>query len=148
MIIENIKMAFRNFVTNKLRTFLSLLGIIIGVSSVILITTLGNSATADIQNEISGAGMDLVMVYGGWGGARSQQLFTAGLGRTLEEKLPSIVSSTPCWRNRSRPRAPGRRINTASPASPPPMPRCSASPPRRGGSSPKRTRCGAIPGWF
>ena len=92
---ENIKLALKNFVTNKMRTLLSLLGIMIGVSSVILITTLGNSATSNIKSEIASGGMDLIMVYGGWGNARSRSVFHPGLGEELTEALPSISASTP-----------------------------------------------------
>ena len=41
--------ALQNFRQNKTRTFLSLLGVIIGVASVILITTLGQSATENVK---------------------------------------------------------------------------------------------------
>ncbi len=95
MFTENIKLALKNFITNKMRTILSLLGIMIGVSSVILITTLGNSATAKIKTEIASGGMDLIMVYGGWGNARSQKAFHPGLGDELVELIPEISAATP-----------------------------------------------------
>lgn len=40
-IIELIKLAFKNILSFKLRSFLTMLGIIIGVSSVILISSIG-----------------------------------------------------------------------------------------------------------
>ncbi|MBI9107422.1 MAG: ABC transporter permease [Spirochaetales bacterium] len=95
MFIENIKLSLKNFITNKMRTLLSLLGIMIGVSSVILITTLGNSATSNIKNEIASGGMDLIMIYGGWGNARSQKVFHSGLGEELDDMLDTIIASTP-----------------------------------------------------
>lgn len=94
MFLENVRMAFRNFVSNKLRTCLSLLGIVIGVSSVILITTLGKSATADIQGEISGSGMDVIMLYGGWGKARSKKLFQPELSSRLCEEIDGLKHAT------------------------------------------------------
>ena len=45
--------ALQNFRQNKTRTFLSLLGVIIGVASVILITTLGQSATENVKKSIN-----------------------------------------------------------------------------------------------
>ncbi len=92
---ENIKLALKNFITNKMRTLLSLLGIMIGVSSVILITTLGNSATSNIKDEIASGGMDLIMIYGGWGNARSRAVFHPGLGEELTETIPGVIDSTP-----------------------------------------------------
>ena len=56
MLFENIRLAFRSFATNKLRAFLSILGIVIGVASVIAITTLGRSATLSVQTEIARTG--------------------------------------------------------------------------------------------
>ncbi len=94
---ENIKLALKNFITNKMRTLLSLLGIMIGVSSVIMITTLGNSATSNIQDEIASGGMDLIMIYGGWGSARSKEVFHPGLGEEIVETLPGVVDSTPTF---------------------------------------------------
>lgn len=40
-LIESIKSAFRSVLSNKMRTFLTMLGIIIGISSVIMITSIG-----------------------------------------------------------------------------------------------------------
>ena len=48
--------ALQNFRLNKTRTFLSLLGVIIGVASVILITTLGQSATANVKKSFGSSG--------------------------------------------------------------------------------------------
>ena len=95
MFLENIKLALLNFVTHKTRAVLSLLGIVIGVSSVILITTLSKSATANIEADIKALGMDLVSIYGGWGSPRSKKAFAANLGKQLEEELPGITASTP-----------------------------------------------------
>ena len=58
--------ALRNFKSNKTRTFLSLLGIIIGVASVIMVTTIGQSAVGDVKRSMGFAGLDLVMVQPGW----------------------------------------------------------------------------------
>ncbi|MDC7124324.1 MAG: ABC transporter permease [Spirochaetales bacterium] len=92
---ENIRLALKNLITNKMRTLLSLLGIMIGVSSVILITTLGSSAALNIKKEIASSGMDLIMIYGGWGNARSREIFHPGLGEELAESLPGVIDSTP-----------------------------------------------------
>lgn len=95
MFFENVKMALSSFLTNKLRTLLSLLGIVIGVSSVIIITTLGSSATADIKEEIAGAGLNMITVYGGWGSDEDAKQFTVDLAKELEENIQGVLSSTP-----------------------------------------------------
>ena len=58
--------AFRNFSRAKTRTFLSLLGVIIGVASVIIITSLGESSTRKIRDEFGSTGLDLVSISSGF----------------------------------------------------------------------------------
>ena len=60
MIWENTKLAFKAMFANKMRTVLSLLGIIIGVASVVAILTLGSSATGSITESINEGGLDTV----------------------------------------------------------------------------------------
>ncbi len=62
---ENFKLALQNFTHSKLRTALSALGIIIGVMSVIAITTLGGSATRSIKDSVVGAGLNSITVMVG-----------------------------------------------------------------------------------
>ena len=64
--LEDFKNAFKNFKSNKTRTFLSLLGVIIGVASVIVITSLGSSTTKKIQDTFGSAGLDVVSVSAGF----------------------------------------------------------------------------------
>lgn len=64
--IDDLIFALRNFRRNKIRSFLSLLGIIIGVASVIVITSLSQSATKTVEDSFSSAGLDLVQISGGF----------------------------------------------------------------------------------
>ena len=63
--------ALQNFRQNKTRTFLSLLGVIIGVASVILITTLGQSATENVKKSFGSSGLDIIKVSSGFMNRRS-----------------------------------------------------------------------------
>lgn len=63
---EDLQYAIKGFKHNKIRTFLSLLGVIIGVTSVIIITTIGQSATANIKNSFGSLGLDLIQVNSGY----------------------------------------------------------------------------------
>lgn len=63
--IEDFIDSLRNFSRNKTRTVLSLLGVIIGVASVIVITSMGASTTRQIQNMFSSSGLDMVSVRAG-----------------------------------------------------------------------------------
>lgn len=60
---ECIRLAFRNIGVNKLRSFLTMLGIIIGISSVITITTIGNSLKETISHTMSDLG-GTNLIYG------------------------------------------------------------------------------------
>ena len=64
--LEDLINAFKNFKSNKTRTFLSLLGVIIGVASVIVITSLGSSSTKQVQDTFGTAGLDVVNVSTGF----------------------------------------------------------------------------------
>lgn len=58
--------ALQNFTRNKVRTFLSLLGVIIGVASVIVITSMGASSTNKIKATFGNSGLDVVTLSKGW----------------------------------------------------------------------------------
>ena len=53
---ECMKSAFRNVFSNKMRTLLTMLGIIIGISSVIAIVSIGNGSQAAIEKEFESFG--------------------------------------------------------------------------------------------
>ena len=60
-----IKVAFKSIVKNKMRTLLTMLGIIIGVGAVIVMVAIGKGAEQRIQNQISSMGTNLIMIYPG-----------------------------------------------------------------------------------
>lgn len=63
---ENIKLALTAIRTNKMRSFLTMLGIIIGISSVIAITSIGDSAKAMVNKEFESFGKTNFVVYINW----------------------------------------------------------------------------------
>ena len=62
---EDIINAIQSFLTNKTRSILSLLGVVIGVAAVIMVTAIGESASADVKSTISQSGLDMVNIRGG-----------------------------------------------------------------------------------
>jgi len=60
---EYLKMAVANIKANKVRSFLTMLGIIIGISSVILIISLGNGAKNVVTDEMSGIAAGQIALY-------------------------------------------------------------------------------------
>jgi putative ABC transport system permease protein len=74
--------AWVGIITHKLRSFLTILGIVIGVAAVIALMSIGRGATADILARIEGIGSDLITITPGAGffmGVRS----AAGSVQTL-----------------------------------------------------------------
>ena len=61
MFAESVKMAIDGMITNKMRTFLTLLGIIIGVAAVIAMISLGMGVKAQIKENISSLGSNLLI---------------------------------------------------------------------------------------
>lgn len=89
MIWENIKLAFSSMKVNKMRTLLSLLGIIIGVGAVVAILTLGNSATASISSSISAGGLEMVSIFPA-SGQKSSETFDEQFCETLKSSVDGI----------------------------------------------------------
>lgn len=64
--IEDFIDALRSFSRSKTRTVLSLLGVIIGVASVIVITSIGKSSTKQIEDTFGSSGLDVVSISSGY----------------------------------------------------------------------------------
>ena len=59
------KIAFRALINNKMRAFLTMLGIIIGVASVITMIAIGQGSKVSIQKQISEMGSNIIMIHPG-----------------------------------------------------------------------------------
>lgn len=99
------KTAVARLLTHKLRSFLTILGIVIGVMSIVLIVSIGNGAEKLILNEISGLGAETIVIRPGQEPEGPSDfgdtLFTDSLtNRDLEllkrkSNVPDLVSLTP-----------------------------------------------------
>ncbi len=65
MIWETVRLALFSVKRNALRSFLTLLGIVIGVAAVIAMLTIGNGTTEKVKADISKLGSNLLVVYSG-----------------------------------------------------------------------------------
>ena len=63
MFFENIKEAIISILSNKMRSLLTMLGIIIGISSVIIITTIGGSIQSTLTATMNSLGGNTVSGY-------------------------------------------------------------------------------------
>lgn len=62
MVIQSVKMAWHAVTVNKLRTFLTMLGIIIGVAALIVLVSIAGGAASSVTEEISGMGSSFLTV--------------------------------------------------------------------------------------
>lgn len=102
---ESILMAWESIIASKLRSLLTMLGIIIGVASVIALMSIGYGVREDIESNISSLGSNLITVQPGTSrkpGVRA----AAGSMETLTYKdylavrnLPNIANSSPMVRS-------------------------------------------------
>src|SRR5437867_9725885 len=106
-----IRVAFRALVRNKMRAILTMLGIIIGVSAVIAMVSIGQGAQASVQAQIESIGTNLLFVSAGAqnvGGVRSGAGDSGTNTLTVEDldaikrEVPSVSMFTPTVNSRSQ----------------------------------------------
>ena len=88
MFLENLKLAFNSMFTNKMRTFLSLLGIVIGVGSVVTIMNLGESVKRSITDSMNIGGVDEITVIP----MGSNSVFSEEFACTFQDNVYGIES--------------------------------------------------------
>ncbi len=62
MMIQSLKMAWNAVCSNKMRTFLTMLGIIIGVIALVVLVSIADGATSSVTDQISGMGSNYLTV--------------------------------------------------------------------------------------
>ena len=62
MLLESIKMSWENIIHNKLRSFLTMLGIMIGVASIIALITIVQGATNSISDQVNSLGVNKISI--------------------------------------------------------------------------------------
>lgn len=62
MFFESIRMSWENIITNKLRSFLTMLGIVIGVAAIIALITIVQGATSSITDQVTSLGANKVTI--------------------------------------------------------------------------------------
>ncbi len=91
MLFENIRLAFSSMAASKLRTLLSLLGIVIGVASVVAILNLGGSVRRSISDSMSQGGIDLISLSPSFT-AREALIFTEEFSSEIMRNVSGIES--------------------------------------------------------
>src|ERR1700679_1446030 len=117
-IFASLKIAGRALRRNKMRSLLTMLGIIIGVGAVIASVSLTSGATKQVEDQVSSLGESVITVFsgnftsgamrGGWGSAPTLTVEDA----IAIAKLPNVVAVTPEVRDREQVLANGLNWNT------------------------------------
>jgi putative ABC transport system permease protein len=104
-----LRIALRALLRNKLRSFLTTLGIIIGVSAVIAMVAIGEGAKAQVESAFAAMGTSLLIVMPGStssGGARggfgSQPTLTWDDLKAIQTEVPSVRSAAPVLRSNAQ----------------------------------------------
>jgi putative ABC transport system permease protein len=100
---ETLRIAWSGIAANKLRSGLTILGMTIGVASVIVLIAVGNGSSRAVQSRIQSLGTNVLLVQSGAGrgGARASSASTVSLTRQDAEALqspslaPDVKSASP-----------------------------------------------------
>jgi putative ABC transport system permease protein len=102
MLLETIRIAIRSLGSNKLRTMLSMLGIIIGVGAVIGVISIASGSQQQVANLISSMGSNVINISPGTTAGKYGQLsktasniFTRELGDVIVNTCPSVKKVIP-----------------------------------------------------
>ena len=117
MFLETAKLAWRAISRNMLRSFLTVLGVVIGVAAVIAMVTIGNGTTAQVQAELSRLGTNTLFVRPGqWGPGRASAEAKRFTDRDIEaarNQVPGLRAVAPVNRSTATVIAGGENHSTS-----------------------------------
>jgi putative ABC transport system permease protein len=106
-ILESIRISFRALMANKLRSGLTMLGIIIGVAAVVALMSIGAGATRNITSQVEGLGSNLIAIAG------ARRLGPSGAGaqptpllysdyQEIAKDVPNIAGIAPIYQTNAQ----------------------------------------------
>ncbi|MCL2840198.1 MAG: ABC transporter permease [Defluviitaleaceae bacterium] len=95
MIWENIQLSFTSLLSNKMRALLTMLGIIIGIMSIITIVIIGDAMSASVTDELAGLGADNITVSVQERGRTSSGMGGMGMGGGGARQTAALTGRTP-----------------------------------------------------
>lgn len=117
MLFETTKLAWRAISRNMLRSFLTVLGVVIGVAAVIAMVTVGNGTTAKVRQELSRLGTNTLFVRPGqWGPGRASaeaKRFTDADVLAIQEQISGLRAVAPINRSTQTAVAGGQNRSTS-----------------------------------
>src|SRR4029077_3048708 len=96
-----VKVGLRSIARNKMRSALTMLGLVFGVGCVIVTNGIGNGASVSIQSNINSLGANVIMIFPGAvtaGGARifsAQSSLTEDDAHAIKAECPSVAYVSP-----------------------------------------------------
>jgi putative ABC transport system permease protein len=106
--LQTLRIAFRALMRTKMRSFLTALGIVIGVSAVIAMVAIGDGAKARVQQTFEAMGANLLIILpgtttsgGSHGGFGSQPTLTWDDLKAIQTEIPSVRYAAPTLRSTS-----------------------------------------------
>ncbi|MBA4311537.1 MAG: multidrug ABC transporter substrate-binding protein [Chlorobiaceae bacterium] len=104
--IEILRIAFDALLRNKMRSLLTMLGIIIGVGAVIAMVAIGQGAQVQVEAQISSLGSNILLVFPGtttrggvMAGAGTGSTITEEDGQAVKEQCPAVAYVSPLLRS-------------------------------------------------
>lgn len=120
MLLNALLLALRSIRRNLMRSFLTVLGIVIGVSAVITMVTLGQGATAAVQSQISSLGSNLLQIrpgqrlgIPGGGGGSGAPSFKEADGQAILDQIGGVAAVAPEGRSAATVVANGKNWSTS-----------------------------------
>ncbi|MCS7337109.1 MAG: ABC transporter permease [Verrucomicrobiae bacterium] len=108
-LLATIRIALRALRRNKLRTALTMLGIIIGVAAVIAMVGIGQGAKAQVESQIASMGQNVILIFSGsvtrsgihtgWGSAGT---LTVEDAEAIRREIPGVIAVSPEVRSGSQ----------------------------------------------
>ena len=100
---ETLRIAWSGITANKLRSGLTILGMTIGVASVIVLIAVGNGSSKAVQSQIQSLGTNVLLVQAGGGALRRRREHRASVSLTKEDAealqnpslAPDVKSASP-----------------------------------------------------
>ncbi len=102
---EILRISFDALIRNKMRSFLTMLGIIIGVGAVIAMIAIGQGAQSSMEAQISSLGTNVLLIFpgtmsrgGAMSGAGTSTTLTEDDGQAIREQCPAVKYISPLLR--------------------------------------------------
>ncbi len=108
-LFESFRLAFNGLRANKMRSFLTMLGVIIGVGAVIALVSVGTGASQEVTTQVEALGSNLVIVMPASARGRDLRVEDAA---TIEERVAGVAHAVPTLRESATVIWTGRSIDT------------------------------------